>query len=240
MVSKAESWKYRWETRGVRRVCFEREGLEANGYLSQFGQDKWVAEVLLPNARPGVFVDVGAHDGISFSNTYYLERELGWSGLAVEPNPEMYTKLKRQRRCIALEGCVAPQDGRVRFLQISGYSQMLSGIVGEFDPRHKKRIENEVRVYGGSSREIEVDGYTLGNLLATYGLTHVDYLSLDVEGPEYLILESLDFRRFDVSVIGVENNYGDARMPRLLKAKGYSLHSIVGDEFYVKCANSST
>ena len=54
---------------------------------SQNGQDVVLANDVFARKRKGVFVDVGAHDGVTFSNTLMLERDFDWSGVCIEPLP---------------------------------------------------------------------------------------------------------------------------------------------------------
>jgi len=215
----------------TQRRRFRLEDLRSEGYCSQSGQDKWIIEKLFPGKKNGVFVDVGAFDGITFSNTYILEK-MGWNGLAIEPMPSAYEKLVMNRRCATVNGCVAPASGRRLYRAITGYLEQLSGLADEYDPRHMERITREIGVHGGNYTDIEVECYNLNKLLEDHGTRQVDYLSIDVEGLEYKILEGLDVSRFHVSVIGVENNFKDWRTPALMKKKGFAFHSIVGDEFY--------
>ena len=56
-------------------------------FFSQTGQDRLLFEHFFRGKRNGVFVDVGAYDGTTFSNTLFFERSMGWSGLCVEPLP---------------------------------------------------------------------------------------------------------------------------------------------------------
>lgn len=225
--------RYRLFESQVRRASFDRSSLAIEGYYSQCGQDKWVAEVLFDGKRDGVFVDIGAHDGLRFSNTAFLERELGWTGLAVEPIPEVFAQLERNRTCITVNGCVGSHDGVERFRVITGYAQMLSGIVGEYGSDHLDRIESELAEHGGSSRDIEVPCYRLAGLLERLDIRHIDYLSIDVEGGELAIINNFDFSQFDISVVGIENNYRDYRIPARLRQAGFHFHSVVGDEFYL-------
>jgi len=228
------SWRYRWLARNAARPQFNRASLIAEGYNSQCGQDKWVVETLLPQLAGGVFVDIGANDGISFSNTLFLEKELRWTGVAVEPIREVFDRLKINRTCVAVNGCVARHSGMQKFQVISGYAEMLSGLVEEYDPRHKHRIQGYLASDGGTVREIEMQCFALSDLLKANGISSVDYLSIDVEGAEYSILEGIDWPALDVKVISVENAYKDYRIPLLLSRKGFELHSIVGDEFYIR------
>ena len=78
--------------------------LRTEGYYSQYGQDRWIAETVLPGKQAGVFVDVGAHDGVRFSNTLFLERQLNWTGLAIEPLVDVYERLVSNRTCATIRG----------------------------------------------------------------------------------------------------------------------------------------
>lgn len=225
-------YRYNHIAAHVEKTEFLHVQLEREGYHSQYGQDKWLIEKLFPSKEDGIFVDIGANDGITFSNTYLLEK-MGWNGIAIEPISSVYEELKKNRHCVVIHGCVAPKSGKERFRVITGSPQMLSGLVGEYDPRHKKRIESELDFYGGVYKEIEVDCYNLNELLESNGIFRVDFLSIDVEGVEYKILDSIDFNRFHIAVIAVENNYLDYRIPQLLTRRGFEFHSVVGDEFYL-------
>jgi len=228
-------YRYMILAAGAQRRRYQLEDLRSEGYCSQSGQDKWIVEKLFPGKHKGVFVDVGAFDGITFSNTYVLEK-MGWSGLAIEPMPQAFEKLVMNRRCVAVNGCVAPASGRRLYRAITGYLEMLSALADEYDPGHMERITRDIGIYGGNYIDIEVECYNLNELLEDHGIRRVDYLSIDVEGLEYRILEGLDLSRVHVSVIGVENNFRNFRTPKLMEQKGFAFHSIVGDEFYLNRA----
>ncbi|MDO9547943.1 MAG: FkbM family methyltransferase [Candidatus Marinimicrobia bacterium] len=216
----------------AKKPKFLLQQLKAEGYYSQCGQDKWIIERLFPDKKNGTFVDVGAYDGITFSNTYFLEQK-GWTGLAVEPTPSVYERLVKNRQCITINGCVAQQSGKKRFRVITGDAQMLNGLVDEYDARHIKRIKKELDSYGGEYKDIEINCYNFNELLESHGIDKVDYLNIDAEGAEYQILKSIDYDRIQILVIGVENNYHDYRIPKLLLRMGFKFHSVVGDEFYL-------
>lgn len=232
-LARLERIAYRLLARHATEVHIDARSQSGSLYRGQYGQDRWVAEELLPGQRGGVFVDVGAHDGISFSNTLFLETELGWTGVAIEPNPDVFRKLQANRSCFVVHGCASSTPGPKMYLKVSGYSEMLSGLVEEYDPRHLERIRREVAEHGGSTAEIAVPSFTLNEILESQALKHIDYLSVDVEGAEVDVLRSLDFRKHPVRIVGAENNYKDWRLPALMRLQGYRLHSIVGDEFYL-------
>ena len=120
-------------------------------YHGQYGQDQIFHEELFGGRKGGVFVDVGAHDGVSFSNTLFFERELGWRGLCIEPIPEIFDDLAKNRSAICVRACVARKTGSKKFLRVRGYAEMLSGMLDSYDPRHAARLHKEVQEAGGST-----------------------------------------------------------------------------------------
>lgn len=185
------------------------ESLTFSEYYSQCGQDKFVNETFFKNCRHGVFIDIGAHNGISFSNTYFFEKELEWTGICLEPIPHVFNQLQKNRTCLCICGCISTDEHNSThsFLQISGYPEMLSGLVDKFDPKHLSRILHEIQEYSGSYKIIDVPCYNLNQILEDAGIHHVNFLSLDTEGGEFEILQNFDFSKCQVDVITVEDNY---------------------------------
>lgn len=203
-------------------------------YHSQCGQDQYVYEHFFKDKKNGIFIDIGANDGITFSNSYFFEKECGWSGICVEPIPATFESLNSIRDCLCIQGCIGPKRETAKFLCISGPLEMLSGIVKRYDPKHTLRIEKELKVAGGSYEVIDVECYTVNQLLAFNGIDHVDFLSLDTEGGELQILKSIDFKKFQIDVIAVENNYSNPKFTSFMKRKGYRLvKNLEQDQIFV-------
>lgn len=217
-------------------VCISAE---EQRFYSQYQQDQYVYEHFFQDKRNGVFVDVGAHDGILLSNTYFFEKEMGWTGICVEPIPEVFQRLRTNRSCACIEGCIFDNRDAVPFLKISGWAEMLSGIIANYDPRHVERIQWEIAQNWGGTEVIEVRCYNLTQLLLDHEIQHVDYLSIDTEGGEFGILQSIDFDQIDIEIIEVENNYDDPFEP-FLESKGYKKLCRIGpDELYQKVRRTS-
>ena len=105
----------------------------------------------------------------------------------------------------------------------------------QYDPRHIQRINKESKEYNCTQQIFTVDCIKLNDLLEKYNLFHVDYLSIDTEGGEEKILEAIDYDTFDITVIGVENNYDTPFARNFLSKKGYTYIGKVGaDEFFLK------
>lgn len=211
-------------------------GAQINGlYKSQVGQDQFLNECYFKNKSNGVFIDIGAHDGITLSNTWFFEKILGWRGICFEPIKSVFKSLQENRSCVCVNKCVSHKEGTVIFREVQGYSQMLSGIEAHYDPRHRDRIYREIQQMGGTYSFTEVECCTLNNELAKHGFYRVDFLSLDTEGGELSILKSIDFKTFYIYAIAVENNYKDDSIKVFLTSQGFALVASLGgsDEIYI-------
>ena len=206
----------------------------AGDFLSQDGQDAFVAE-LFDGMRGGVFVEIGANDGVSFSNTCYLERRLGWTGVLVEPQADKFAELRRQRTAHAVNACAADHDGVLRFAHVEGDANMLSGVVDLYSKKHRRRVEKMIAKTGGTLREVEVPAVRIERVLDEAGVTHIDYLSIDTEGGELDILAAIDLAKHTVACVGMENNHRSFEPRRVMRSHGYELAAIVGaDEMFVR------
>lgn len=201
---------------------------------SQYGQDTAV-DLILSRKRDGVFVDIGAHNGIALSNTYFFETERNWTGVCFEPNPKVFHDLVKNRKCNCENKGVSTSNGILKFWKITGYCEMLSGFVDFYDKEHIKRIEKELIGYGGSKEVIDVNVINLNDYLLEKDITYIDYMSIDTEGGEFDILKTIDFSKIDIKIVGVENNYNDQEIKKFMAVKGFSMiKRIECDEIYIK------
>lgn len=201
-------------------------------YFSQDGQDRFVAD-LLNHKKNGVFIDIGAFDGIDFSNSYFFEKGLSWSGICIEPNITIFKKLQTNRNCICLNCCVGEATGVNQFLSVTGYAVMLSGLLSMFDRRHLERIDEAIKVHGGTKEILDIPVLPLETILENHKIEIVDYCNIDVEGGELGVLKSINFSKVKIKLFSIENNYGEKEVQQFLKLHGYRLIAKLGaDEFY--------
>ncbi len=196
--------------------------------FSQHGQDVFVYETFFKNdPAKGYFVDIGAYDGVTFSNSLFFERHLGWAGICVEPLPAAFQKLRESRRALCLNCAVADRDGIGEFVDVDmpDYGKMYSGLRAEYDPRHV----DVLRSYALGAKVINVPMRRLADILDENGVRKVDYMSIDTEGGERKILQSIDLKSYDVRVISVENAYKDPVIPDYLRGFGYRLVNVFAD-----------
>jgi len=169
----------------------------------------------------GVFVDIGAHDGITFSNSYLLEKYYNWSGLLIEPQRKYQRSLNVNRSSTIIPTCAFNETGVFSFVEISesmktsnvsGGADMLSGLLASYsDDWHnwtkkiKKGFETNVKV-------IEVACFNIQSLLDEYSVADIDYMSVDTEGSEMAIIKAIDFGRISMRVVHIECVYYDNRV----------------------------
>lgn len=204
-------------------------------YYSQYGQDKFINEQFINNKKNGFFVDIGAHDGQTYSNTYFFEKKLDWHGICFEPLPKPFQELSKCRsNSICLNACVSSTEGNIEFIEVEGYSEMLSGIVGTYHPLHLARLKREITQYGGNYRIIKIPSIRFNDTMTAYNISKIDFLSIDTEGSELEILKSINFETVIINIIAVENNYQVKEIRLLLESKGYRFVIHRGDEIYVR------
>ena len=188
--------------------------------FSQFGQDKWLWDVVFGRKRDGVFIDVGAYDGETHSNSAALERCFGWSGILVEANPAKMEILKQWRpKTLIYHAAAGDTNHMCRFL--SKQNDELSGLVGE---SKTSSVAGDV--------VSDVPCIRLGDLFARHGIHKVNYLSIDTEGVELMVLRTINFDEVDIDVIGVENNGHQALISAFLTSKGYTFERDVGEDIF--------
>ena len=207
------------------------------GYHSQYKQDQYMNEWFFHNMRDGIFVDIGAHNGSTYSNSLFYEEDLGWKGICVEPMPEVFAQLQQCRKAICVQACITNTTGIKDFLRVTSPhidTEMLSGLLDKYDPKHLQRVNHEIAHYGGKKEVIQVMCYTLNDLVKEYGLPYIDYLSIDTEGGELDILKSINFDTLAIHIIDVENNFpNDASIRLFMESKGFRFVARVNcDEVY--------
>lgn len=183
-------------------------------FYSQFKQDSYLETNIFKGYKNGIYVDVGAHDGVSLNNTLYFEKNNNWTGINIEPIKKVFDNLVSNRpNDINLNCAVCNNDGETEFLCNTGYTEMLSGIKNTFDSRHLQRLQHENRQMGSTTEVIKVNTKKLETICNENNISHINYLSIDVEGAEFEVIKSINFDKVFIDVIGFENNYDDTSVP---------------------------
>ena len=154
---------------------------------------------LLPHLpfRNGFFVEAGANDGCSQSNTLYFEKYRGWRGLLIEPIPELAARCRVNRpRCLVENCALVPADFLGDSIEMR-FCNLMSLVKGAMksEAGDLAHVQLGCEVQKVSTYEVKVPARTLSSIFDAHGITQIDLLSLDVEGFELQALRGLDLRR---------------------------------------------
>jgi FkbM family methyltransferase len=191
-------------------------------YYSQYGQDQLLNH-LLNHKKFGIFIDIGAHDGVTYSNSYFFEKEMQWSGICVEPIPEVFKKLVSNRNCITENCAISDAEGEKDFTVISGYGEMASGF------NRETVAQSEIEGHGGSYNVIKIPTFRLDTILNKHNIKNADFCSIDVETHEIHVVKSIDWRIFNIEYLCIEANTGIEAVVSYLSPFYKKYATIVGD-----------
>ncbi len=182
---------------------------------AQLGQDLFA---LMESGfkKDGYFVEFGATDGISLSNTYLLEKEFNWTGILAEPSICWHDQLAMNRKSKIDKRCVWKKSGeKLSFIEVDNAVLSTLNGFGEDDVHSVRRKNNKSYI---------VESISLNDLLDYHKAPKIiDFLSIDTEGSELVILEGFDFSKYKFRTITVEHNFSKNRSEiyKLLTKAGY-------------------
>lgn len=175
----------------------------------------------------GYYVELGANDGFRQSNSYYFELKKNWSGILIEPVPELYkscVKLRGKKNKVFCNACVSfsyigefVQMTFADLMSVSdGLDLALADTYGHLINAKKHFRSSEIEYsFGAKAR-------TLSSILEECSAPkNIEFLSLDVEGAELHVLDGIDFNKWRFKIILVETREFE-RVKSFLYTKGYS------------------
>ena len=173
-------------------------------YYSQYQEDVFLNDRYFKNKRNGTYIELGALDGIFYSNTKFFEDQFGWSGILIEPHPIICETLKNNRpNNFVFNDLVSCHQEELKFRYFVHCYAPVSGVENTLTEHHfKDYFDNECnRSLPQSS--IMLKPRTLTDIVKSTNINHIDLLSLDVEVHEYEVLLSWDFS-IPIDVILIE------------------------------------
>ena len=206
------------------------DGTGGSALRAQHGEDAQLAD-RFGNKRGGYYVEVGALDGEKLSNTYYFEKELGWSGVLVEADPQQAENCRQTRPAsvVANRAAMAPGSPPSVTLEVAEGKEEFSTL-------------SPNRVYAGilaerniTTHSIEVPTATLDQILEEAGAKHIDFVTIDVEGHELDVMRGFDLARWRPTVVLIESAGGapNVRIAVQLFRAGYArVRRIVINDWY--------
>jgi FkbM family methyltransferase len=163
------------------------------GGTNSQGPEEWVLRDFFKERRDGVFLDVGANHYQLRSNTYYLEKALGWSGIAVDALYEFADDYKRHRPKTKYVAMFASDVSNSKVQFFVPKDDVVASANREFTER-----------YGATGNAREVPTTTLNDVLQQAGISKIHYLSMDIELAEPKALAGFDIDRFQPDLVTIE------------------------------------
>lgn len=195
----------RWTTTNIysdlKLLKFMAHNIAEFPQYSQLQQDL-LAEYIasLTNNRDRFFVEFGASDGITYSNSYILEKFFGWKGILAEPGKNWHKQLTKNRTAILSKDCVWRTTGEV--IKFAESKNGEYSTIRDFVSKDSHLSERQ------DSKIYEVATVSLDDLLIRNNAPkHINYLSIDTEGSEFEILSSFDIKKYKVDLITIEHNF---------------------------------
>ena len=193
-------------------------------YYSQAYQDYFLDKFIFCKKEGGFFLDIGGNDPVKINNTYFFEKNRGWTGLAFEPMPDLREKWKDTRVTECLPYALGSKDGETEFC--------------EYEDHYMSGFSDEVDYDGKVKSRWKVPVRRLAGILEERGIKHVDFVSLDVEGAEIEVLKGIDFSCVEIDCFIIENNKGFMRehgIRKFMTKAGYRIKAKLWlDELWIK------
>jgi FkbM family methyltransferase len=195
---------------------------------SQIGQDLFVLN-FFKNLKDGYFVEIGASNGITFSNTLLLEKNYNWKGICIEAGENEFVDLQKNRTSHCVNKAVYSKSG-LKLDFVKKANGLLSGLKEHYDFETWKDAPTE--------KICTVETETLTDILDRHGAPkYIHYMSIDVEGAEVEVLKGIDFSKYTFGIMNVEHNHHAKERKEqraILEANGYKyLKPNDFDDYYV-------
>lgn len=188
---------------------------------SQYSEEVFLLEYF--QNRVGLVVEIGAADGLNNSNSRRLI-ENGWSALLVEPNINNFNKIKSLydlNENIIIENCgCSNESGLLEFyIDLNDEYQQLSTF-------NTQQVDKCKSMYNCEFIKKNVDVFKTSDIFDKHNINVIDFLSIDTESYDKNVIEGIDFDKFSIEIICVE----DDEAVSLLKERGYDIiHKTVGN-----------
>ena len=183
-------------TKRMNKAFFDFIGLD---YFSRPYPNHDVIITYLKNKKGGFFVECGGYDGVFQDPTYNLEKFKDWSGVIIEPIPEMYQICQKNRPNSTVYNYAAgsrlDNNSSLRIVNVGPMS-----IIKNNDLNYDHWASGAEKVLGLVRKELDVSSRTLDSILDEHflknGVREIDMLVIDVEGFEVNVLDGFSVEKF--------------------------------------------
>ena len=206
-----------------------------NKYYGQFSPP--VDEIIrgyFPNKEYGTCIEIGAVDGIEFSNSYHFEIN-GWDCLCIEPIPSHFDDLKKNRHLSLNYAISSDNIDTVEFTSVVLDNNTRTAISSL---KVDERLFEQIKGWGYNpiKENITVTSKRLDWCIENFFKhDNIDFISIDTEGTELDVLKSFDVNGYGLKLLVIENNFNDPEIEDFLNSKGWVKDKRVEvNDFYIK------
>jgi FkbM family methyltransferase len=158
------------------------------------GPEEWLIRDFFNDRRNGVFLDVGAFHPVTFSNSYRLERDLGWTGVAIDALKQFakpYAEMRPKSRFFT--AFVGDSDAGEATLHVDPEATLVASGDAAFTAE-----------FTSKAIPIQVRRRTLDSILREAGVTKVDFVSLDIDLGEPAALKGFSLADHQPELLCIE------------------------------------
>ncbi len=209
------------------------------GYFSQNGQDYFLDKKIFHGMHNGFFVDIGTFSPDFDNATYFFERHKNWKGLAIEPQIKHVAAWRAVRKTPIIHAAASSTSGTSNFIVVDHPSVMnynaWSGLESSIANEKMTLLPPET-----NKTSITIPTTTVTEALEKFAEPNkiINYMSIDVEGHEMEVLKGIDFNKFNIQCIVIENDIlpeGDPIIHNYMISKGYKyIARLTSDDIFIK------
>ncbi len=203
------------------------------GHFGQWAEDVLIRKLFDKSKKNGVYLDIGSYHPFTHSNTAYFWMK-GWHGFNVDANPHTIKIFNKYRPSDTnIWTAIVPAadyDNGIRqvSLMLPTKADYSSGVAAT------GTVNNSVGNERGFSETLEVPALSIASLLKNKNIKNIDYLNVDIEGYDEIILSEIDFSTLTPTVVTVEDYSDDFEMlvssgvTNVMRKNGYVLAGRAG------------
>jgi FkbM family methyltransferase len=206
------------------------------GFTQRIDVD-YIFDIARKRGRDVFFLQVGANDGLMDDPLHFLVRKYRWRGILLEPDPQLFERLKQNYRGVAgpvfVNAALSSVDGPATFYRIRMDDHLPAWCAGLGSFRRDIILSNKQDVPDIESRILEdqVESISFRALVERYKPPRIDLILIDTEGYDLEILRQIDLIRFKPELIVYEHKHlsetDRASAADLLRINGYCVQPTV-------------
>lgn len=199
---------------------------------AQEGEDI-ILQRYFSNKKKGVYVDIGAHHPIRFSNTYIFYKS-GWTGINIDPIPGVKAIFDQVRpKDINLELAINNEETEIEYYNFreKALNTFSKTLAKQYTDANWK-LESVLKLNTTPLYKVLDNFFPVPQ--------NIDFMSIDVEGFEFNVLSSNNWEKYKPKIILIEllnctiDQYPHTEIAKFLTPKGYSVFAKTFNTFFLK------